>query len=84
MPSITVRNVPTEVHQGLQDLAAKHGRSTESEIREILAQAVLPEGRVKLGSLLSDIGRSGHVSDSEIESLNAFRDKTPSQPVSFE
>jgi len=84
MPSITLRNVPTEVHQGLRDLAAKHGRSTESEILEILAQSVQAERRVKLGSLLFDIGRSGNVSETELDSLNAIRGKIPSQGMSFE
>ncbi len=83
MPSITVRNVPVEVHQGLRALAAKHGRSAESEIREILAKAVFPEDRVKLGSLLSDIGKASSLSDSEIDSLNDLRDKTPASPMDF-
>lgn len=84
MPSITIRNVPAEVHQGLRARAAKHGRSAESEIRDILAKAVLPEARVKLGSLLSDIGKSAYMSDSEIDSLTNLRDKTPASPVDFE
>lgn len=84
MPSITVRNVPVEVHQGLRALAAKHGRSAESEIRDILAKAVFPEARVKLGSLLSDIGKASSLSDSEIDSLNDLRDKTPASPMDFE
>jgi len=41
MPSITVRNVPDEVHRALRVRAAKHGRSAEAEIREILANAVI-------------------------------------------
>jgi plasmid stability protein len=84
MPSITIRNVPAEVHQGLRARAAKHGRSAESEIRDILAKAVLPEARVKLGSFLSDIGKSAYMSDSEIDSLTNLRDKTPASPVDFE
>lgn len=84
MPSITIRNVPVEVHQGLRARAAKHGRSAESEIRDILAKAVLPESRVKLGSLLSDIGKSAYMSDSEVDSLTKLRDKTPASPVDFE
>lgn len=76
MPSITVRNVPDEVHRGLRTLAAKHGRSAESEIREILAKAVQPEGRVKLGSLLSDIGQTSGLSENEVESITNLRDKS--------
>ena len=56
MPSITVSNVPEEVHRALRALAARHGRSAEAEIREILANAVKPEGRVKLGTLNCALG----------------------------
>jgi antitoxin FitA len=46
MSSITVRNIPAEVHRAVRVRAARHGRSTETEIREILAAAVKPEGQV--------------------------------------
>jgi len=52
MQSITIWNVPDEVHRALGVRAAMSGRSTEAEIREILEQAARPEGRVKPGSLL--------------------------------
>jgi antitoxin FitA len=39
--------------------AALHSHSMDPEAREILASAVSPQGRVKLGSLLSDMGRHG-------------------------
>jgi len=84
MPSITVRNVPIEVHRGLKALAAKHGRSAESEIRDILAKAVLPEGRVKLGSLLSDIGQAAKLSYADVEAFNGPRDKTSALPLDLE
>ncbi|PFW61191.1 plasmid stability protein, partial [Bacillus sp. AFS075960] len=57
MPVITVRNLPDEVHRALRVRAALHGRSTEAEVRDILEQAVLSEGRVKLGTLLAEIRR---------------------------
>ncbi|AWK42759.1 Arc family DNA-binding protein [Photorhabdus laumondii subsp. laumondii] len=79
MPSITVRNVPDEVHRALRVRAATHGRSAEAEIRFILENAVQPEGRIKLGSLLAKIGREAEGVDLEIE-----RDKTPAEPMSFE
>jgi plasmid stability protein len=46
MAVLTVRNVPDEVHRALRVRAAKHGRSTEAEVREILAAVVKPEKRV--------------------------------------
>jgi plasmid stability protein len=79
MPSITVRNVPDEVHRALRVRAAMHGRSAEAEIRFILENAVRPEGRIKLGSLLTEIGREAGGVDLDIE-----RDKTPGEPMSFD
>ena len=78
MPALTVRNVPDEVHRALRMRAAAHGRSTEAEIRDILAAAVKPEGRIKLGSLLAEIGRNLGGADLKIE-----RDQTPAEPMKF-
>jgi plasmid stability protein len=84
MPSVTVRNVPDAVHRALRVRAAKHGRSAEAEIREILANAVQPEGRVKLGSLLASIGRKINLSDDEFSIFEQSRDKSPAKSVDFE
>jgi plasmid stability protein len=84
MSSITVRNVPEEVHRALRVRAAQHGRSTEAEIREILAAAVKPEGRVKLGSLLAEMGRKARLTDEEFAVFDQVRDKSPARPVDFE
>jgi plasmid stability protein len=61
-----------------------HGRSTEAEVRAILEEAVKPEGRVKLGSLLADIGRRTKLTDDEAAVLGKVRSKKPAKPVSFE
>ena len=79
MASVTVRNLPDETHRALRVRAAMHGLSTEAEIRVILENAVRPDGRIKLGSLLAEIGREIGGVDLEIE-----RDRTPAAPVSFE
>ena len=84
MPSITVRNVPDEVHRALKVLAARHGRSAEAEIRDILANAVKPQGRKQLGSLLAEIGRQAGLSDAEFAIIEQLRDKTPARPMTFE
>jgi antitoxin FitA len=84
MPSVTVRNVPDAVHRALRVRAAQHGRSAEAEIREILGNAVQPEGRVKLGSLLAGIGRKINLSDEEFSIFEKSRDKSPDKPVDFE
>ncbi|OJB40644.1 plasmid stability protein [Burkholderia ubonensis] len=79
MPVITVRNLPDEVHRALRVRAAQHGRSTEAEVRDILEKAVQPEGRIKLGALLAEIGREIGGVDLDIQ-----RDKTPAEPMNFE
>jgi plasmid stability protein len=55
MAAVTVRNLPDETLRALKVRAAKAGRSTEAEIRAILAEAVRsPAG---IGSALAAIGR---------------------------
>jgi plasmid stability protein len=57
MAMLTIRNLPDEIHRALRVRAAQHGRSTEAEVREILAVAVKPETRVRLGDALAALGR---------------------------
>jgi plasmid stability protein len=84
MAMLTVRNLPDEVHRALRVRAASHGHSMEAEVRVILESAVSPEGRVKLGSLLADVGRSARLSDEEFAVFDQVRSKAPARPVSFE
>lgn len=84
MAILTVRNLPDEVHRALRVRAARHGRSMEAEAREILEAIVAPEGRMKLGSLLADIGRRAKLTDEEFEVFEQVRDKTPIHPLNFE
>ena len=79
MSSITVRNIPEETHRALRVRAAMAGRSTEAEVRAILESATRPDDRVKLGSLLAEVGQLAGGVDLMIE-----RDKTPTEPLSFE
>lgn len=81
---LTVRNLSEEVHRALRVRAAQHGQSMEAEVREILESAISPKGRVKLGSLLADMGRQARLSHEEFAVLEQLRDKTPAPPLSFE
>ena len=83
MAVLTVRNVPDEVHRALRVRAALRGRSTEAEVRAILEETVLPEGRVGLGSLLTAVGRRAGLTDEESAGF-AHRDATPGRPVDLE
>ena len=83
MAMLTVRNLPDEVHRALRVRAAHRGRSTEAEVRAILEETVLPEGRVGLGSLLTAVGRRAGLTDEEYASF-AQRDTAPGRPVDLE
>ena len=85
MPSITIRNVPDEVHRAIRIRAAMHGRSAEAEIRDILEKAAKPDGRLKLGSLLVSIAREvGGLTDAEAKHFDQLRDKAPAEPMRFD
>lgn len=84
MPSVTVRNVPDEVHRAIRVRAARHGRSIEAEIRDILESAVKPHGRLKLGSMLAEIGRKTRLTDEDLAIFDSARDRSPARAAAFE
>ncbi|RKT45971.1 FitA-like ribbon-helix-helix domain-containing protein [Thiocapsa rosea] len=84
MATLTVRNLPDDVHRALRLRAAEHGRSTEGEVRAILAEAVkTPEPR-RLGDALAALGREVGLTDDEITMLEASRDRTTAAPVNLD
>ncbi len=84
MAAVTIRNLSDETHRALKARAAQHNRSTEAEIRAILEAAVLPEGRVRLGTALSAIGRKYGITKADVEALEQVRDTRPAEPLKFE
>lgn len=84
MATLTVRNLPAEVHRALRIRAAEQGRSTEAEIREILTAAVKPNDRVKVGDTLADIGRQVGFSNDDFKIFDRISDKTLAQPLKFD
>jgi antitoxin FitA len=84
MAMLTVRNLPDDIHRALRVRAAQHGHSTEAEVREILAAAVKPESRVRLGDALAALGRKIELTNEDFEVFNQVRDKTPAEPLRFE
>ncbi len=79
MSSLTIRNLPDETHRALRARAALAGRSTEAEVRAILESVARPKERIKLGSLLAEIGQLAGGVDLEIA-----REKAAAEPMSFE
>lgn len=84
MAILTVRNVPDEVHRALRVRAAQHGRSTEAEVREILAAAVKPSSRVRVGDALAAIGRKIGLTHEDLAVFESVRDKAPAKPLSLD
>jgi len=88
MAAVTIRNLPEEVHRALKVRAARHDRSTEAEMRAILEAAVRPEGRLRLGTVLSEASRQLGLTNADIEALEHAleqdRDRRPAEPMTFE
>jgi plasmid stability protein len=84
MAMLTVRNLPDEVHRALRVQAALHGHSTEAEVREILANAVKPAARVRMGDALAELGRQLDLANEDFDVFDQVRDKTPAEPMRFE
>ncbi|MGJ3264153.1 MAG: FitA-like ribbon-helix-helix domain-containing protein [Salinarimonas sp.] len=88
MAAVTIRNLSDETHRALKVRAAKHNRSTEAEMRAILEAAVRPEGRLLLGTALSDVSREMGLTNADIEALEQalelVRERRPAEPMTFE
>ena len=84
MAMLTVRNLPDDVHRALRMQAALHGRSTEAEVREILAIAVKPEARVRLGEALAALSRDIGLTNEDFEVFDRVSDRAPAVPPGFE
>lgn len=84
MPALTIRNLPDELHRGLKALAARHGRSAEAEVRELIAAAVKPEGRLRMGEAMAAIWQPLHLTVEEQAVIEGARDRAPAEPMCFD
>jgi plasmid stability protein len=84
MPAVTIRNLSEAAYRALKVRAARHNRSTEAEMHAILEAAVRPEGRLRLGTALSEIGRKCGVTRADVDALEQVRDTRPAEPMPFE
>ena len=81
MAAVTIRNLSDEAHRALKVRAAQHNRSAEAEMRAILEAAARPEGRLRLGTALSEIGRKYGITRADVEALEQVRDTLPAEPL---
>ena len=54
------------------------------EHRETLEPTAATSGRVKLGSLLAEVGRQARLSDEDAAAFDKVRDKTPARTFDLE
>ena len=57
---------------------------TKAEIRAILEDRVKPETRLKLGSLVMEIGREAGLTEEDLAIMEQVRDTTSARSASFE
>ncbi|MBR0843515.1 plasmid stabilization protein [Bradyrhizobium liaoningense] len=77
MAAVTIRNLSEETHRAMKVRAAQHNRSAEAEMRAVLEAAVLPEGRLRLGTALSEMSRKIGLTNADVEALEHGRDVRP-------
>lgn len=83
MAAVTIRNLSDEAHRALKVRAARNNRSAEAEMRAILETAVRPEGRLRVGTALSQISRKIGLANTDIEALEQVPDARPAEPMKF-
>ena len=76
MPSMTVRNLPEEVHRRIRLYAGEHGLSVEAAARCLLDEATRPPQR--LGDVVTAFARSRAADFPEVP-----RDRSPVEPADF-
>lgn len=78
MATLTIRKVPETVHAAIKRLAKKHHRSTEAEVRAILAAIAAKETGQGFGQILR--ARWG---DALGDDLSNLRDHSPAEGAKF-
>jgi len=87
MAVLTVRNLPDYVHRALRLRAAENRRGTESEVREILTSAVVPEQRIRMGTAMAAIARENGLINKDViafeKAMEETHDNKPAEPLRF-
>ena len=85
MAQLVVRNIEDDLKARLQRRAARHGRSMEAEVRDILRDAVKREDQPSggLGTEMAALFEGIGLDDSEIKAIEELW-RQPFVPVSFE
>ena len=84
MRRMSIRGLPDDVYLALKARATERGRSLAAEVREIIADAVQPEARLRLGTALWELGRAVGLTEEEAVLIDSVRDLTPAEPMKFD
>ena len=76
MPSMTLRNLPEDVHRRIRVYAAERGLNTEAAVRRLLDEATQPAER--LGDIVTAFAR-----ELSADFPDAPRDRAPIEPADF-
>ena len=76
MPTMTVRNLPKDVHRRIRLYAAEHGLSAEAAARRLLDEATRPTER--LGDVVTAFARARHADFPDVP-----RNPAPIEPADF-
>ena len=76
MPTMTVRNLPEDVHRRIRLYAAEHGLSAEAAARRLLDEATRPTER--LGDVVTAFARARHEDFPDVP-----RNPAPIEPADF-
>ncbi|WP_344808205.1 XRE family transcriptional regulator [Allohahella marinimesophila] len=68
-----MRNLDDDVYRALRVMAARNNRRTEAEVCDILAKAVKPEGRLRMGDALFALGREVGLTNASAEATDRSR-----------
>lgn len=79
MGSMSIRNIPTDVHNALKAQARMNGRSAEAEVRAMMIEAVERAEKGGFGTRLKTL-----FDDIEDAEITIERDKTPHMPMEWE
>ncbi len=72
--NLSVKNVPDEVARGLRNRAARHGRTLQQELLDILKQAAKDQPEVSIDTLLANAERKKPALDEQTSRVLAAHD----------
>lgn len=83
MKKLEIDSLSTKAFNALALRALDNGRSPQAEAAAILEQILAPEGRLQMGTALSDMSRKSGLTSQDIDALEGAREVDQSLPTWF-